>query len=905
MRKLTAIAIVAALGAGGYAAYRRVVSPTSGGGNNRSASPAASAPSPLAKAPEPGAIAGALPAPPSQPAAPADSNVLTLDLGARVDQVSGTALQAAPALIDGRANSGCWQAWIVPAAGPLPKELVFTFFAGETVLLSSVVVNPRCGPAADWAKDVELWASAAGAAGRFEKIADARLDQMPDDQAIEFEPHEVAALKLVVRSNHGGREVVSIGRVKAIEASRPGYTPLLVSHPELAHVAASRGGPVAPSSPTAPVPQAAPAGAETSTDVCGPIVPVPPEVAPAIGESRRVLVIASEKEQYPPVQYRPTGSTDDGLDIYGRIAFSIVRQQDARPALLLPAASVDTVVLAQVCDIRSALEDAFKRRLVEWVGEGHKLIIHDSDRCGGTAERPDYSFLPYRFATNNPGRQGASSDALWFVEENTLGNSRRWDPAYLDIDAWLGSRDGNRNELGDSNTITQYDSHWCGHLFGRNQQSGGFLEAYAHYGRGLIIYNGFDIDQADGTVYRRLVTRELVQPFDPDGLPCTGRLSDFVITTENRLRSQALVPGRAYPYPLTLLSNQGFNGQVALSVVAAPNDSTIGFRIDPPTLSLGDTAKAMLTVTTSPSTPVSVHRVAVRGTDAAGRASALCLELTERRTGGIQVVGAFPHPAKPTRNLLIDLDLSGSMNEALEKSTRIAVARRVLREVLAKIPDDFSVGLRLYGHRYGSRQKETCTDSELAVPVVRLDRQRIMSVVDSKKPRGETPLVYSVLQGASDLKSAGGGSIILITDGEESCGGDPRKAVEQLKASGVDLTLNIVGFTITGKHVQTQLEAFAEGTGGHYYSAQGADALSGAILAAAIDKMQFTVFNAAGRTVAGGVSGDAPAEVVPGDYRVVIQAGSDRLVAEHVKIAQGADVVLQVVLDNGRFAIRR
>jgi hypothetical protein len=65
------------------------------------------------------------------------------------------------------------------------------------------------------------------------------------------------------------------------------------------------------------------------------------------------------------------------------------------------------------------------------------------------------------------------------------------------------------------------------------------------------------------------------------------------------------------------------------------------------------------------------------------------------------------------------------------------------------------------------------------------------------------------------------------------------------------------------------------------------------------------VFNAAGRTVAGGVSGDAPAEVVPGDYRVVIQAGSDRLVAEHVKIAQGADVVLQVVLDNGRFAIRR
>ncbi|HEY3884696.1 MAG TPA: hypothetical protein VGL62_05780, partial [Vicinamibacterales bacterium] len=57
----------------------------------------------------------------------------------------------------------------------------------------------------------------------------------------------------------------------------------------------------------------------------------------------------------------------------------------------------------------------------------------------------------------------------------------------------------------------------------------------------------------------------------------------------------------------------------------------------------------------------------------------------------------------------------------------------------------------------------------------------ILGIVNGTSPRGETPLVYLVMQAADDLKAKGGGSIVLVTDGEESCGGDPAAAGQKLK----------------------------------------------------------------------------------------------------------------------------
>jgi len=157
-----------------------------------------------------------------------------------------------------------------------------------------------------------------------------------------------------------------------------------------------------------------------------------------------------------------------------------------------------------------------------WVGQGYKLIVQDADTCSSRTP-PDYGFLPYPFATSNPGAHAAAGDRLLFVEENTIGNARPADVALLDLESWLASTKGNHNEIGDSNTIVHYDPHWCGHLFGTNMlKKNGFMEAYSHYGRGLIIYDGFDKDQAESAVYRQLVSRELAQPFDADNLTCSA-----------------------------------------------------------------------------------------------------------------------------------------------------------------------------------------------------------------------------------------------------------------------------------------------------------------------------------------------------------------------------------------------
>ena len=229
----------------------------------------------------------------------------------------------------------------------------------------------------------------------------------------------------------------------------------------------------------------------------------------------------------------------------------------------------------------------------------------------------------------------------------------------------------------------------------------------------------------------------------------------------------------------------------------------------------------------------------------------------------------------------------------------------MLHDVIAKIPQDFNVGLRVYGHRYGSRQTGTCTDSELVAPIQKLNRERLLSIIDSKQPRGETPLVYSVLQAAGDLKAAGGGSVILITDGEESCHGDAATAAKELKAAGARINLQILGFTLSGQQVQRDLTQFAEGTGGRYFGAQDGEELGTALLMAAVDKMSFVVLDQAGHQVSEGQTDGAAIDLAPGEYTVVVRASTGELRADRVAVSARGASVLKVVIDGGRFQLRR
>jgi hypothetical protein len=271
-------------------------------------------------------------------------------------------------------------------------------------------------------------------------------------------------------------------------------------------------------------------------------------------------------------------------------------------------------------------------------------------------------------------------------------------------------------------------------------------------------------------------------------------------------------------------------------------------------------------------------------------------------TGAVQIVrrqGDRP----VARNLEIVLDVSGSMNTTLGTTTRWQTALDVLREVVGELPDDLMVGLRVYGHRYPSRSAQTCQDTELIVPLAKLDRERIISAAAKLRPRGETPLVRSVLQTVTDLKAAGGGSVMLITDGEESCQGNAASAARQIKASGVHVSLNIVGFTVTGRAVEAELAALAGSTGGRYYSAQDGGQLSRAMKLAALQRLPYEILDASGRVVMAGETSDLSRELPPGQYRVRIDALGQRL--EHaVTIAANQTTVVPLEVEGDGFVIR-
>jgi hypothetical protein len=761
--------------------------------------------------------------------------------------------------------------------------------------------------------------------GPFQKVAAATLPDLahlPTGEAtVTFPPVEARFLKVRALVDQGGKQDFLVAEVKVMEAQRPGYTPLLTRHPELTWAGGPNGAPKVPTIAGTTPPCA------VSTTATEP---------PSHPESRKVILLGEwrgmhlagavfENSRFPKgeegvarhrVEFKlaekDVMAMDDGVPaeergVLTRGTFRFVSPKQARPALLAPALGYDTVVIAQMCNANNrmqAVPKAFKQALMPWVAAGHKLIIQDSDDC---VPGPDYSFVPFRFKTDTPGARGAAGFNLRFVEANQMLQGREGRPGFLDAEAWVENKRRHRNELGDANTFVGWDGNWCGHLAVRNVHGVmGFALAYAHYGRGLIIYDGFDNDQNFEHGYDEVVVRELSQPFGPDNLPCGARLGDFVVTTPTNLLQRAAVPGRTYTYPLTLLSNLGYSGSVNLSASAAGGVQGIDTKFEPAAVTLGAEGSSTFSVTLPQELPAPSFALEVKGSDAAGKSSALCLQFAPPTTGELSVVSALAPPTKTRKNLEIILDASGSMKTALAgKQTRWDVALGTLDEVLANLPADFNVGLRMYGHRESSRSPRTCTDSELLVPIRKLDRNLLARRAKQFKPKGETPLVYSALQSPADLKAVGGGTVILITDGEESCKGDPVKAAADLKASGLDIRLNIVGFALKkNPTVQKDLAGFSEATGGLFYSAESGAALADALLVAAVDKFRYTVYDVAGKAVITGEAGSGADQLPAGDYKVVVTAGTKELVAPRVSVGLGQSVTLTIALKNGQLVLQ-
>jgi Ca-activated chloride channel family protein len=181
-------------------------------------------------------------------------------------------------------------------------------------------------------------------------------------------------------------------------------------------------------------------------------------------------------------------------------------------------------------------------------------------------------------------------------------------------------------------------------------------------------------------------------------------------------------------------------------------------------------------------------------------------------------------PGKPG-NLLFIFDASGSMWGKIGNSTKIQVAKETMGKLSEKIATGSNVGLIAYGHKSAS----DCNDIETLVPPGAFDKTKFNATIKALNPKGKTPIALSINHALALIRGINDPvTIILVSDGLETCEGNACETVKNAKAAGVKITMHVVGFGISEKDL-SPLECIAQAGGGQYFPANNAEELAAAL----------------------------------------------------------------------------
>lgn len=276
---------------------------------------------------------------------------------------------------------------------------------------------------------------------------------------------------------------------------------------------------------------------------------------------------------------------------------------------------------------------------------------------------------------------------------------------------------------------------------------------------------------------------------------------------------------------------------------------------------------------------------------AVAKTSALLVRFADGKTGEVQ----------STPNIEIILDASGSMLAKVNDQLKIDIAHQSLDAFVQQLPDHTQIALRSYGHR----RTNDCGDLELVAPLATLDRAAFMEKVRSVRPvsLARTPMEASIRLAGEDLRGATGETLlVLVSDGDETCDGDPAKAAADLRAANPNVRVSVIGFDIGNAEWQSRLQAIAEQGGGSYFDAADAAQLASALQQAV--QMTYRVVDTRGREVYTGPVGSVAQDLPNGDYQVEV-GGATPFLIERVRISgkqttvelrpRGASYVVQIL----------
>lgn len=176
-------------------------------------------------------------------------------------------------------------------------------------------------------------------------------------------------------------------------------------------------------------------------------------------------------------------------------------------------------------------------------------------------------------------------------------------------------------------------------------------------------------------------------------------------------------------------------------------------------------------------------------------------------------------PAQAKTNILFILDGSNSMWGQVEGEAKITSAQKVLGELLKDLPGEIQTGLMVYGHR----EKGSCEDIEVLSGIGQSSTDALISKINALQPKGKTPIAGALQKSLSVLAKYEGdnNNVVLISDGIESCNGDPCVAAKALADAGINARVHVVGFGVSAEE-REQLKCIPEMGNGKYFSAANA-----------------------------------------------------------------------------------
>jgi hypothetical protein len=194
--------------------------------------------------------------------------------------------------------------------------------------------------------------------------------------------------------------------------------------------------------------------------------------------------------------------------------------------------------------------------------------------------------------------------------------------------------------------------------------------------------------------------------------------------------------------------------------------------------------------------------------------------------------------AQEGRSIALILDASGSMNAKLASGgTRLEAAKSAVAAFVEKLDPKVRLSYRVYGHQSPTKEKN-CKDTQLLVDfdAASANKDAVLAKTREIKARGYTPITHVIQLAAADVgKQPGARAVVLVSDGKETCEGDPCAAAKALAAADAKLVIHTIGFNVDAA-ARYQLQCVAKVARGTYSDAAGAGDLAAKLGQVAVAK---------------------------------------------------------------------